>query len=233
VTLSCLPASGSTFAIGTTTVHCTATSSTGYVATGSFDVTVRDTTPPVLLSRSDHSERGLARRREVSYSATATDTVDPSPTVRCLPASGSIFAIGTTIVQCTATDAGAGFLPWNLHRARDDRLRELRGLRRHAAGARRGKSLAAKAGAIQAKRRRGQHQRGVQRIEEVRERRQGEFASQVVGAGEGVRAARGGQAGLGDAPLLSALELPYPLMGGLRCSGSDDDSATERMADAG
>ena len=35
----------------------------------------------------------------------ANDVVDPSPAVGCLPVSGSTFAVGTTTVTCTATDA--------------------------------------------------------------------------------------------------------------------------------
>jgi hypothetical protein len=42
----------------------------------------------------------------VSYTLpTATDAVDPSPSVACAPASGSVFAPGPTSVTCTATDA--------------------------------------------------------------------------------------------------------------------------------
>jgi FG-GAP-like repeat/HYR domain len=40
----------------------------------------------------------------VGYTASATDDQDPSPSVSCAPASGSTFAIGTTAVNCTATD---------------------------------------------------------------------------------------------------------------------------------
>ena len=36
---------------------------------------------------------------------TATDDVDPAPTVECAPPSGSAFDLGTTTVTCTATDA--------------------------------------------------------------------------------------------------------------------------------
>ena len=39
--VACVPPSGSTFAIGTTTVGCTARDASGNVARGSFDVTVR------------------------------------------------------------------------------------------------------------------------------------------------------------------------------------------------
>src|SRR5213593_1466020 len=41
----------------------------------------------------------------VRFNVSATDNVDPSPTVRCTPPSGSIFRIGVTTVTCTATDA--------------------------------------------------------------------------------------------------------------------------------
>jgi Tol biopolymer transport system component len=41
----------------------------------------------------------------VTYKVTATDAVDPNPTVSCSPPSGSVFPIGDTTVTCTATDA--------------------------------------------------------------------------------------------------------------------------------
>ena len=41
----------------------------------------------------------------VTYTVTATDDTDPSPSVVCMPPSGSLFAIGDTTVECTATDA--------------------------------------------------------------------------------------------------------------------------------
>ncbi|KAF0175433.1 MAG: hypothetical protein FD161_3328 [Limisphaerales bacterium] len=44
------PASGSTFPLGTTTVNASATDAAGNPATGSFTVTVRDTTAPVITS---------------------------------------------------------------------------------------------------------------------------------------------------------------------------------------
>ncbi len=39
-TVACLPASGSTFPVGTTTVTCTATDAVGHTATGTFSVIV-------------------------------------------------------------------------------------------------------------------------------------------------------------------------------------------------
>jgi hypothetical protein len=103
---TCLPASGSTFALGTTTVHCAATDAAGNQATGSFDVTVVDTTPPALTLPADKTvdATGLSGA-VVTYSATASDLVDGSVAVNCSPASGATFAPGTTTVHCSATDA--------------------------------------------------------------------------------------------------------------------------------
>jgi len=41
----------------------------------------------------------------VGYTASASDDVDANPMLACSPASGSVFAIGTTTVTCTATDS--------------------------------------------------------------------------------------------------------------------------------
>jgi hypothetical protein len=40
----------------------------------------------------------------VTFSVTATDDHDSSPSVVCVPPSGSLFPRGTTLVTCTATD---------------------------------------------------------------------------------------------------------------------------------
>ena len=105
-TVTCSPASGSVFPHGTTTVTCTATDESGNQATASFTVTVQDTTPPVFDDVPDdiivESEAGT----EVTFAVTATDN-SGTVTVVCTPSSGSIFPLGTTIVNCTATD-GSG-----------------------------------------------------------------------------------------------------------------------------
>ena len=54
----------------------------------------------------------------VTYTATATDDLDPSPSVVCTPASGSLFAIGATEVECVATDNGGNTATRELHRHR-------------------------------------------------------------------------------------------------------------------
>jgi hypothetical protein len=67
-----------------------------------------DTVPPVLVcpplaSAIDRMPDGPGE--VVTFTVTATDDVDPSPAVVCVPASGSTFPLGTTMVNCTATDA--------------------------------------------------------------------------------------------------------------------------------
>ena len=105
--VTCLPASGSTFPIATTTVTCTATDTHGNSAHTTFTVLVQDTTPPVISGTPANitiaaGPSGTA----VTYSnPTATDVVDGTDQVGCTPASGSTFAVGTTTVTCTATDA--------------------------------------------------------------------------------------------------------------------------------
>jgi len=106
ITGNCSPASGSTFALGDTTVTCTATDGAGNSGTTSFVVHVVDTTAPELTVPADIvAEATSASGAVVTFTATATDAVDPSPSVSCSPASGDTFPIGETLVTCTATDA--------------------------------------------------------------------------------------------------------------------------------
>ncbi len=101
----CVPASGSTFPIGASTVSCTVTDAANLTAAATFTVTVGDTTAPVLtLPVIAPASATSAAGRPVTFSATAVDIVDATPTVVCVPASGSIFPIGDTTVTCTATD---------------------------------------------------------------------------------------------------------------------------------
>jgi hypothetical protein len=65
-----------------------------------------DETPPTLHLPDDISvEAADASGTNVSYSVSATDDRDPNPTVVCTPSSGSFFPLGTTTVNCQATDA--------------------------------------------------------------------------------------------------------------------------------
>jgi len=103
---TCAPASGATFALGTTTVTCTATNQAGNPATPtSFTVTVADTTPPALaLPANLVTDPTSASGAAVSFAALATDAVDGVRPVSCTPSSGSTFVIGATTVSCTTDD---------------------------------------------------------------------------------------------------------------------------------
>lgn len=105
VLTSCSPASGSTFALGVTTVTCTATDNAGNIGSASFTVTVVDTTAPqLMLPAQITASAGASGTASVTFSASAIDLVDGTRTVTCAPASGSTFAIGQTLVTCTASD---------------------------------------------------------------------------------------------------------------------------------
>jgi hypothetical protein len=105
VTVDCIPAA-ETFEIGTTTVTCTATDDSGNTDTGTFTVTVQDTTAPEVTAQAPAAAEATSPDGAVvTFTASATDAVTDSPAVTCTPASGSTFAIGTTPVTCTATDA--------------------------------------------------------------------------------------------------------------------------------
>lgn len=104
-TANCLPASGSTFALGTTTVHCRAQDAAGNKATSSFTIEVLDRTAPELTVPANIlAEATSAAGAVVTFTPTATDAVDTDVEIVCTPASGSTFAIGTKQVDCTATD---------------------------------------------------------------------------------------------------------------------------------
>ena len=106
VAVTCDPASGSTFPLGSTTVVCTGTDASGDQVVDSFKVTVVDTTAPVLHLPADLTVRATsAAGALVDFSATAEDAVDGAVAVTCDPASGSVFPIGSTTVDCRASDA--------------------------------------------------------------------------------------------------------------------------------
>jgi hypothetical protein len=106
VPVTCTPASGSTFGLGTTTVTCSAMDSSEHTNTGSFLVTVQDTTAPAIAPQSDLTiETNSTTGVIVTYSSPATtDAVDGPGIASCTPASGTLFPIGDTTVTCTATD---------------------------------------------------------------------------------------------------------------------------------
>lgn len=104
--VSCDHQSGDVFPLGTTVVTCSSADTRGNTGTGSFEVSVSDTTAPALSLPGDiNAGATSAAGAPVTYAASATDLVDPSVVTDCIPASGSIFAPGATTVNCSATDA--------------------------------------------------------------------------------------------------------------------------------
>ena len=106
-TVACVPASGSSFPVGTTTVTCTATDASGNTGTCTFTVTVTDAAPPAVTCPSNIMANAPAGTcsATVNYTTPAGTDNCGTPTVMCVPASGSSFPVGTTTVTCTATDA--------------------------------------------------------------------------------------------------------------------------------
>lgn len=108
VPVDCSPSSGSTFALGETTVTCSAEDAAGHETTATFTVTVEDETAPAItdVPGTITEEATSAAGAVVTYTdPTALDLVDGSVIVECSPASGSTFPITTTTVDCEATDA--------------------------------------------------------------------------------------------------------------------------------
>lgn len=91
--------------LGTNTITLSVDDGHGQIATATTNVTVRDTTPPVLTLPANFAVNATSPSGAVvTYNASAVDLVDPNPTVNCAPASGALFANGTTTVVCTAKD---------------------------------------------------------------------------------------------------------------------------------
>jgi hypothetical protein len=105
VVVMCTPASGSMFPLGDTTVICAATDAHSNTSQSTFHVLVHDTTgPSLVLPATLTVEATGPAGAAVSFSPTASDIVSGILPVTCAPSSGSVFAITTTSVACSATD---------------------------------------------------------------------------------------------------------------------------------
>jgi len=110
--VTCNPPSGSTFALGTTTVTCSASDSQGNTGSATFTVAVVDTTPPHLIPPGDRSvyattPAGIYPADEAAVpfvtGAFVSDVADPHPVVTSN--APSFFLVGVTVVTFTARDA--------------------------------------------------------------------------------------------------------------------------------
>jgi uncharacterized protein (UPF0147 family) len=107
--VSCLPASGATFAIGATPVNCSVKDTAGNTASASFTVTVADQGAPTFSNvpaNVNQAATSLTGALVTYIKPIATDNISVliAADVSCLPASGANFAIGATTVNCLVKD---------------------------------------------------------------------------------------------------------------------------------
>ena len=106
--VTCVPASGSLFPIGITTVTCTSSDAddTPSTVSATFRVSVGDGDLALVNMPADVTVQATsAGGAAVGYvMPTASDEDGTRPSVSCDHASGSLFPVGTTVVTCTATD---------------------------------------------------------------------------------------------------------------------------------
>jgi len=103
-----VPASGSAFDIGVTSVTVTAIDQADNISTCSFTVTVNDAEPPILecpAAQIITTTPGECEAQNVQFSADALDNCEGPVTVEFAPPSGTNFGVGTHTVQVTARDA--------------------------------------------------------------------------------------------------------------------------------
>jgi hypothetical protein len=102
-----VPASGSTFGLGTTTVNVSATDAGGNVGTGSFTVTVVDTTVPVITLTGPDPLFFLVGETYADPGASAADLVDGNLTASIVPGGQTVDTNvpGTYTRTYTVTDA--------------------------------------------------------------------------------------------------------------------------------
>ena len=115
--VTCTWASGATFPLGTTNVVCSSTDTHHNTGTASFDVLVRDTTPPAISAVTPSQATIWAPNKKmvpISIAVTATDAVTASPTCQITsvassePGSGQSLVTGPLTVQLQADRLGTG-----------------------------------------------------------------------------------------------------------------------------
>ncbi|MFN0112273.1 MAG: HYR domain-containing protein, partial [Blastocatellia bacterium] len=106
-TVTCTPASGSSFAKGVTTVTCTPKDAANNTGTAcSFTVTVNDTQAPAITCPANIFAGTAGNSATVTYPAPIVgDNCSGVGVPTCTPASGSSFNVGVTTVNCSVADA--------------------------------------------------------------------------------------------------------------------------------
>jgi len=107
--VTCAPPSGSTFALGGTTVNCSATNSRNKTADGSFTVSVVDTTAPVVVLNGVTNGATYTLGAVPAASCSATDSatgiaVQPSLSIT----GGTVNGVGHFTATCSGAKDGAG-----------------------------------------------------------------------------------------------------------------------------
>ncbi len=105
-TLTSTHSPGDTFPLGTTTVVYVAVDASGNNVECSFDLNVEDLEPPVVVACPDDVTISADEDCMGIYGwegPTAEDNCSPI-TIVCTPNSGSLFPLGTTIVNCVVSD---------------------------------------------------------------------------------------------------------------------------------
>jgi hypothetical protein len=104
--VTCDKASGSFFALGDTTVTCTAVDAAGNKGSNSFVVTVQDRTAPIVTVPANITEEATGPNGAAASwtGVSAEDDVNGPVDVSCDPESGSTFGLGVSTVTCVAKD---------------------------------------------------------------------------------------------------------------------------------
>ena len=109
VVVTCAPPSGSTFALGGTTVNCSATNSRNKTAEGSFSITVVDTTAPIVVLNGVTNGATYTLGAVPAASCSATDSVTGIAVQAALSITGGTAnGVGHFTATCSGAQDGAG-----------------------------------------------------------------------------------------------------------------------------
>jgi predicted extracellular nuclease len=108
VVVTCTPSSGAQFALGVTTVNCSATNSRHKTAEGSFTVSVVDTTPPVVMLNGVTNGATYTLGAVPAASCSASDSVTGVAQQATLAITGGTSnGVGHFIATCSGAKDGA------------------------------------------------------------------------------------------------------------------------------